>query len=73
MTKEQCEAIISGMMKQIIDIYHDYNPDGKYLNLAYVGGDYWCFNNAYFGEDAERPINISSYIEEGQENETVAG
>lgn len=39
MTRTECEKQIEKKFREIIDIYHQYNPDGKYLALAYVDDD----------------------------------
>ena len=69
MTRQECEAAILGKMQEIVDIYHGYHPDGKYLSLTYLddnGDGYIQFNNRCWvfddpenenGEDVDFPIN----------------
>ena len=36
MNRNQAEKLIIGLMKQIVEIYHLYDPDGDYLSLSYL-------------------------------------
>lgn len=36
MYRRKCEKLILEKMKEIVTIYHEYNPDGNYLSLAYL-------------------------------------
>ena len=47
MTREQCEKKIRDLMMQIDKVYHEYNPDGKYLHLAIVGDVIMAHNNTH--------------------------
>ncbi|MBQ1779289.1 MAG: hypothetical protein IIZ93_14135 [Acidaminococcaceae bacterium] len=69
LTREQCEKLIQKKLYEIIDIYHRYNPDGNYLNLAYMNEDddqFIMVNNANYpamdgdtaGEDFDCPIDF---------------
>lgn len=49
MTREQCEKRIRDLMIQIDKVYHEYNPDGKYLSIAIVG-DVIMANNSTHDE-----------------------
>lgn len=66
MDRHDCEKIILEKLKDIISIYHEYNPNGKYLTLSYSQGEefegieIFNINNAYFGEDSEFPIKYNS-------------
>ena len=53
MNKEECEKLIAEKLHEIVDIYHQYNPDGKYLTLCYSdqeGGIYFSASNCYWEE-----------------------
>ena len=76
MTRHECERQIAEKLVEIIDIYHQYNPDGKYLAMFYSGDEeqHISFNNRYWnikdnidspGEDVHMPLNYSRVIEEG--------
>ena len=47
MTREECEKLIIEKMKEILEIYHKYCPDGDYLDCSYcmdtisVNNNYW--------------------------------
>lgn len=71
MTRERCEAELNKMIRMMIDIYHQYNPNGNYLAIAYLNEDgdgYVSCNNHYHaadeqtgepaGEDFDHPINF---------------
>lgn len=63
MNHAECIKAIKEKLDEIIDIYHRYNPEGKYLVLAYSDG--WIlFNNRYWEEDKNRAINFTE--EEGE-------
>jgi len=70
-TREKCEAVIESLFREIVDIYHLYNPDGNYLTIAYINDDNDQFvtcNNRYHaadeetgepaGEDFDHPIHF---------------
>ena len=56
MTRQECEAAILGKMQEIVDIYHQYNPNGKYLNLTYLDDEndgYIMCNNRHWKFEEE--------------------
>lgn len=59
MTRDVCEKMITGLLKQIYGVYHEYDPDGEGLNL-FIGqhGKFICGFNEYWGEDFKHPINF---------------
>ena len=52
-------------MIQIRDVYRKYNADGKYLNMFICGDDLedLVVNNAYWNDDADRPLDMHYEIE----------
>lgn len=58
MGRIECEKAIIEKMREIMDIYHEYNPDGDRLTM-YVIGDHYSVDNIYWkeDEDAEHPIS----------------
>ena len=70
MTRQECEQAILQKMEEIVDIYHEYHPEGTYLTLAYIddGDRYITFNNRCWrfsdpsegedGADADTPIDF---------------
>ena len=78
MNRQQCEAAILEKMKEIVEIYHEYHPLGRYLSLTYLceGDDWIQFNNRYWedGEDVNIPIDFrtSDCEREVSENDGVA-
>ena len=57
MTRKQCEKKIRDLMIQIDKVYHEYNPEGTYLNLSIVD-DTLMANNSYYSDDADHPLDI---------------
>lgn len=47
MTREQCEKKIRDLMIQIDKVYHEFNPDGKFLYIAIVGDVITAKNSTY--------------------------
>lgn len=66
MDRQDCEKIIIEKMKDIVAIYHEYNPDGEYLSLCYRkdddGIDQVSFNNASWEDDKEKPIRVMDWV-----------
>lgn len=70
MTRQECEKKILEKLEEIVDIYHEYHPSGRYLNLDYMSdedGDFYGFNNRYWvfddpdsedGEDKDIPVKV---------------
>lgn len=54
MNRKECEKLIFQKLKEIKDIYLEYNPKGEYLSLSIIvekNKAYLSFNNQYYGED----------------------
>lgn len=49
MTRYQCEKKIRNLMIQIDEVYHEYNPDGKYLHISILN-DVIVANNSIHDE-----------------------
>lgn len=56
MGRIECEKAIIQKMREIMDIYHEYNPDGERLTL-WVLEDHYSIANAYWKDDAEHPLS----------------
>lgn len=71
MTREECELKICEKVKEIWEIYSEYNPDGYSLGLFTNRGGLVMVNNEYFKEDAGKPIakTMNFKGERGQNNE----
>lgn len=37
LSKDECVKIMTILMRDILDAYHQYNPEGTYLSLAFLG------------------------------------
>lgn len=46
LSRIECESAILRKMKEIIDIYHEYDPDGDYINLCMLDNKNIVVNNA---------------------------
>jgi hypothetical protein len=64
MDRKECEKRIAEKAREIEQIVKEYNPECKYVVVAIANG-YIDIHNAYFGEDAERPIH--AWVDEGGE------
>lgn len=76
-----CEQKILDKMKEIREIYKEYNPDGRYLTLSIID-DSISFWNSYrvahidedgvyheaSGDDVDTPIDCYVNIKEDEEN-----
>lgn len=56
MGRIECEKAIIQKMREIMDIYHAYNPDGKRLSMTIVN-DHYSVNNVYYDEDYDHQID----------------
>lgn len=63
MNHAECIKAIKEKLDEIVGIYHQYNPDGKYLSLTYSDG-WQMVNNRYWEEDKNRAIRFAE--EEGE-------
>lgn len=69
MNKKQCEKLIFQKLKEIMDIYLEYNPKGEYLSLSIIvekNKAYLSFNNQYYGEDKKKPIDFWGFQDKGE-------
>ena len=65
MTRTECQNEIMAKLKEIVEIYHKYNPAGTYLSMTYLDDDWLNVNNRYYNEespDYELPIQVYSDI-----------
>lgn len=54
--REQTESKISKILTDIVDVYKEYNPGGKYLSLTFIDGVMF-FSNESWKKDAGLPIS----------------
>jgi hypothetical protein len=57
MTREECEQAICQKMKEIWNIYHEYNPVGYSLGLFANAEGLVMINNEYWKDDRNKPIS----------------
>lgn len=76
MTRAECETKILEKMKEIWNIYREYNPEGNYFTAYVINHPhpseelFISFNNSHYEEDnidAERPLNYDSYREDNED------
>ena len=48
LSRIECESAILRKMKEIIDIYHEYNPDGNYISLCMIDNKSIHINNVSY-------------------------
>ena len=68
MTRKVCQDAIKAKLREIVDVYLRYNPDGKYLNLFYLDGNI-AFNNADYDDktpDFNLPVSFFGAYKEGE-------
>lgn len=66
MTRAECEDKIKDLFNQILDVYKEYNPAGKYLSASLTENSYCFINNCFWeegdgyerGDDYDTPINF---------------
>lgn len=63
MERKECEKLLMKKLKEMQEIYKRYNPEGKYLAVC-INEDFLSINNAYFAEDAAKPIDVSIFKNE---------
>ncbi len=59
MDRRECEELILEKLKEIGEIYKQYNEDGNwlFLNVNIKDGEH-CMHNEYWEDDIEKPINL---------------
>lgn len=62
MTRQECEQELINKAREMVDILHQYAPQGNRLSLVYLNEDgdgYISIHNCYWDEDKEFPIDCS--------------
>lgn len=60
MTRKECEDKMLCLLKEIVNTYRQYNPNGDYLSLGFVKGTV-SINNDYTEDDKEHPIDVTIF------------
>ena len=42
MTRQECEKAIEQKLREIVEVYHQYNSQGDYLSMAYINDEDGC-------------------------------
>lgn len=67
MNNSRIELDLMNKAKELVRLYRKYNPNGTYLNLAFLeteeGTGRIFINNSYNDKDHSKPINIRQEIE----------
>lgn len=70
MEREKCEKLIFKKLKEITDIYLEYNKKGEYLSLSFIKLEdnelYFSFNNDYGRKDINKPLNFTKFEKENK-------
>lgn len=74
MTRDKCEKLITEKIKEIYEIYKQYNPEGKYLTACITDGHIFVNNKCWktedeVGDDYDTPIDVFSSLNEEEDNE----
>ena len=64
LSRIECESAILRKMKEIIDIYHEYDPDGDYISLCMINNKSIHVNNISY-EDGK---TINCFMSDRNEN-----
>ena len=60
MTKEVVEMKMVDKVKELIEIYKEYNPNGDYLSIGiFIKHGHISIHNTYWDEDADAPVNVN--------------
>lgn len=51
LSRIECESAILRKMKEIIDIYHEYDPNGNYISLCMIDNKSIHINNISYEDD----------------------
>lgn len=63
MTKEECEKKLVNKIKEMWDIYKEYNREGDFINVC-ISNENLIINNKYFGDDGNKPIDYWEHLAE---------
>lgn len=64
LSRIECESAILRKMKEIIDIYHEYDPDGNYISLCMLNNKSIHINNVSYEDDKA----INCFMSDRNEN-----
>lgn len=65
MNKEECEKKLVNKIKEMWDIYKEYNPEGDFINVC-ISEENLIINNKYFGNDGNKPIDYFGQLGGGE-------
>ena len=74
MTREECEAALSKLAVKMVNVYHQYNPEGQYLCMGYLDGgegpqNWFHVDNDWSRADCQKPIEVYGTLEEVNYND----
>ena len=61
MTREECEKQMLQCFEKAIEIYHQYNPEGRIFSASYTDGRICLFNDWYLDGNTDQAHPISVY------------
>ena len=59
LTRDQAELKIRDLLDEVRKVHKKYNPNANYLTAVMYGKYYVQFNNSYWREDSNHPINYT--------------
>ncbi len=63
MTRKECEEAIEQKLREIVEIYHQYNPQGNYLSMGYINDENgWSimYNNSSWNANEKHDIEAGA-------------
>ena len=63
MTRKEVEEKIIGLLEEVRNVYLEYNPDGKQLNIGVLDKSVWAFND-YWNMEKDFPIDCYKEVSE---------
>lgn len=57
MNRIEAEKAVADKLIELIKVYHEYNPDGTYLTMAFIDGSIQCWND-HNEKDILKPMDF---------------
>ena len=74
LSRMECETQIAGLLRQIVDVYHQFNPEGNYITFYYLNqndDNYIHFDDASESNEYNARINYSDWNGKYKKEEAV--
>lgn len=70
MTKEKCEETLEHLARAIVDVYHEYQPEGTYITVTYTDGGLMFWTSVH--DEASKRIDKYFDLNKEISNDTVS-